>query len=134
MLRFCRGWIRRPIQDITTDAQVKFSILISFIQSNNSSTCTTTGHGCSNTNLCYYRSLKVLLRFLVTHLISVTISNVTIVWSIRTQDICSFTSKKVLLLCNTISCQLDHLSSITIIVNVTHFVSCSNTFTMWYSI
>ena len=41
--------------------------------------CTTTGHGCSNINLCYYRLINVLLPLLVTHLISVLILNVTMV-------------------------------------------------------
>ena len=40
---------------------------------------TTTEHGYSNTSLCYYKSIKVLLRPLVTHLVSVPIFNVTVV-------------------------------------------------------
>ena len=92
---------------------------------------TTTEHGYSNTSLCYYKSIKVLLYPLVTHLVSVPIFNVTIVWATRTQVICSFTSKKVLLLCNTIYYLLDHLSNDTIILYVPHFFSSSNTITLW---
>jgi len=42
--------------------------------------CTTTGHGCSNINLCYYRLINLLLGLLVTHLVSVPILDVTMVY------------------------------------------------------
>ena len=58
--------------------------------------CTTTGHGCSNINLCYYRLINLLLGLLVTHLVSVPILDVTMVSPTGTQHMCSFISKKVL--------------------------------------
>ena len=58
--------------------------------------CTTTGHGCSNINLCYYRLINVLLGLLVTHLVSVPILDVTMLSPIETQHMCSFISRKVL--------------------------------------
>ena len=70
---------------------------------------TTTEHGYSNTNLCYYRLVNMLLAPLVTHSLSVTISNVTTVKSIGTQHICYCASKKVLLLSNTIPYLMEHL-------------------------
>jgi len=57
---------------------------------------TTTGHGCSNINLCYYRLINLLLGLLVTHLVSVPILDVTMVSPTGTQHMCSFISKKVL--------------------------------------
>ena len=70
---------------------------------------TTTEHGYSNTSLCYYMLINVLLAPLVTHLFSVTNSNVTTAKSIGTQHMCYCTSKKVLLLSNTIPYLLEHL-------------------------
>ena len=58
--------------------------------------CTTTGHGCSNINLCYCRLINVLLGLLVTHLIIVPILDITMVSPIGTQHMCSFMSKIVL--------------------------------------
>ena len=77
---------------------------------------TTTEHRFSNTSLCYYMLINVLLAPLVTHLFSVTNSNVTTAKSIGTQHMCYCTSKKVLLLSNTIPYLLEHLWSVTKII------------------
>ena len=77
---------------------------------------TTTQRGFSNTKLCYCSSIKVLLGLIVTHPFSVTIADVTTVWSNGTQEMCSFTSKKVLLLSNTITTPMEHLLSVTMIL------------------
>ena len=59
---------------------------------------------------------RPLLGGLVTHLFSVTILNVTTAKSIGTQHMCYCTSKKVLLLSNTITTPMEHLLSVTMIL------------------